>query len=234
MYTQEDCKKLKQAISEVKLLEGEANEIGCYKNAVLVCLDAVLSINRKYYSFVVPRIKRFQEEYSDIDTLPKLWELIKNTSTEEFVKIWNYNHPQRVEILTRLVGKLIDCAKIKNSDSPEQGLSKLRMWANSTNIYGYKDFNVPGIGVATYQYIRMMLGAKTVKPDVHIKRDIFSVLNKKLNDYDTIDIFEKACNSQNIDISKADRSLWKKYAGNVDEQFVWETDKWTVKNKTNL
>lgn len=234
MYTQEDCKKLKQAISEVKLLEGEANETGCYKNAVLVCLDAVLSINRKYYSFVVPRIKKIQEEYSDIDTLPKLWELIKNTSTEEFVKIWNYNHPQRVEILTQLVGKLIDCAKIKNSDSPEQGLSKLRMWANSTNIYGYKDFNVPGIGVATYQYIRMMLGAKTVKPDVHIKRYIFSVLNKKLNDYDTIDIFEKACNSQNIDVSKADRSLWKKYAGNVDEQFVWENDKWTVKNKTNL
>ena len=27
-----------------------------YSNPVLICMDAVLSINRKYYSFVVPRI----------------------------------------------------------------------------------------------------------------------------------------------------------------------------------
>lgn len=231
MYTQEDYKKLKSAVSKIELLEGQNNEMGNYKNAVLICLDAVLSINRKYYSFVVPRIKNFQENYSNINTLSKLQELIKNSSVEQFSKIWNYNHPQRIEILTILVNNLISYADVKNSDSSEIELKKLRLWANSINAYDYKTFNVSGIGIATYQYIRMLLRAKTVKPDIHIKRYISSVLNKSLNEYDTIDIFEKACNSENIDIAKADHSLWKKYANYVDKQFVWENDKWISKGE---
>lgn len=125
MYTKEDYVKLKSAVSKIKLLEGQDNEIGNYKNAVLICLDAVLSINRKYYSFVVPRIKDFQENYSDINTLTKSQELIRNSSVEQFSKIWNYNHPQRVVILTTLINKLINYADIKSSDSSEIELKKI-------------------------------------------------------------------------------------------------------------
>ena len=189
MYTQEEYEKLKSAVTKIELLEGQDNEIGNYENAVLICLDAVLSINRKYYSFVVPRIKSFQENYSNINTLSKLQDLIKNSSVEQFSKIWNYNHPQRIEILTTLISKLIKCADIKHSDSSEIELNKLYSWANSINARDYKVFNVPGIGIATYQYIRMLLKAKTVKPDIHIKRYISSVLNRRLNEYDMIDIF---------------------------------------------
>lgn len=231
MYTEEDYVKLKSAVSKIKLLEGQDNEMGNYKNAVLICLDAVLSINRKYYNFVVPRIKNFQENYSDINTLTKLQELIQNSSVEQFSKIWNYNHPQRIKILTTLVSNLINFADIKSSDSSEIELNKLQMWANSVNVYNYKDFNVPGIGIATYQYIRMLLRVKTVKPDVHIKRYISSILNKRLNEFDSIDIFEKACDSEKIDIAKADHSLWKQYANNVDKQFIWKNDKWIDKEK---
>lgn len=229
MYIKVDYEKLKNAVSKIKLLEGKDNEMGGYQNAVLICLDAVLSINRKYYSFVVPRIKNFQENYSDINTLSKLQKLIKNSSVEEFSKIWNYNHPQRIEILSTLVQNLINFANIKSSDSPEIELKKLYAWANSVDVQNFKDFNVPGIGIATYQYIRMLLRAKTVKPDVHIKKYITSVINKRLNDFDTIDIFEKACKSENIDIAKADHSLWKIFATNVDQQFIWQNSQWTTK-----
>ena len=231
MYTQEDYNKLKSAISKIELLEGQDNELGNYTNAVLICIDAVLSINRKYYSFVVPRIKNFQENYSNIDTLLKLKELIKSSSIQQFSKIWDYNHPQRFEVLTNLVEKLIDCSNIKDLDSSESELKKLRSWARSTNVYDYKNFNVRGIGITTYQYIRMLLGTKTVKPDTHIKKYIFSVLNKNLNEYDIIDIFEKACKSENIDIAKADHSLWKQCAQNVDKDFVWKNDKWISKKR---
>lgn len=229
MYTQEDFEKLKTALSKIDLLKGESNAIGSYKSAVLICLDAVLSINRKYYSFVVPRIKKFQEGYPGVNTLFKLRKLIGCSSVEEFSKIWNYNHPQRVEILNNLVNNLIEYANIKPTDETEIELRKLRDWASSLNVYNFKTFNVAGIGIATYQYIRMMLGVKTVKPDVYIKRYVQSVLNKKLNEKDLIDIFEKSCNSANIDVAQADHSLWKQYAKDVDIQFVWENDKWATK-----
>ena len=113
MYTQEDLEKVKSAVSRITLLSGKDNELGNYKNSVLVCLDAVLSINRKYYSFVVPRIKAFQENYPEINRLIKLRELIKRSSTEEFSKIWRYNHSQRIEVLRNLVDGLIIYGNIK-------------------------------------------------------------------------------------------------------------------------
>lgn len=226
MYTQNDYEKLTEAVSKIKLLEDKNNAMGSYKNAALICIDAVLSINRKYYSFVVPRIKIIQENYHEINSLTKLQELIKRSSIEEFSKIWNYNHPQRIKTLSNLVDRLIACADIKEYDSTKTELEKLQMWAKTVNAYDYDTFNVQGIGIATYQYIRMMLGAKTVKPDVYIKRYISSVLNKNLNEKDIIDIFEKACHSKNIDVSQADHSLWKQNARDVDVQYLWENDKW--------
>lgn len=231
MYTQEDFEKSKKAVSKIELLEGQDNELGGYKSPVLICLDAVLSINRKYYNFVVPRIKKFQKNYSNIDTLKKLKELIENSSIEQFSNIWNYNHPQRIEILSTLVDKLILYGDIKHTDDSETELKKLQLWAKTVNVFEYKSFNVPGIGVATYQYIRMLLVAKTVKPDVHIKRYIYSLLDKYLNEYDTIHIFERACNDQNIDVAQADHSLWKQYASFVDKRFVWQNQKWIKKEE---
>lgn len=226
MYTQKDYEKLIEAVSQIKLLEGKNNAMGNYKNAALICIDAVLSINRKYYSFVVPRIKRIQESYPEINSLTKLQELIKQSSIEGFSKIWNYNHPQRIKTLSNLVDRLIYCCDIKGYDNTKTELEKLQMWAKMVKVYDYDTFNVQGIGIATYQYIRMMLGAKTVKPDVYIKRYINSVLNKKLNEKDLIDIFERACHSNNIDVSQADHSLWKQNARDVDVQYLWENDKW--------
>lgn len=229
MYTQDDYEKLTEAVSKIKLIEDKNDTTGNYKNAVLICMDAVLSINRKYYRFVVPRIKKFQEDHPKINTLFKLQELVNNSSIEDFSKMWNYNHPQRIEILSNLVDRLIVCANLKEFDSTEKELDKLRIWASKVNLYDYDTFNVPGIGIATYQYIRMMLGAKTVKPDVYIKRYIYSVLGKKINEKDMVDIFEKACNSNNIDVSQADHSLWMQNAKDVNVQFVWEKNKWISK-----
>jgi|GEM_PF-5864525 len=43
-----------------------------YTNMSHICLDLVLSINRNYYNFVVPRVKLFQDNYPAI----KIWILL--------------------------------------------------------------------------------------------------------------------------------------------------------------
>lgn len=44
---EEDLIKLKEFISKQKFKANDSNKLGSYENAVLICIDAVLSINRK-------------------------------------------------------------------------------------------------------------------------------------------------------------------------------------------
>lgn len=219
-----DLEKIKDYIKMVDSTSSEKNSLGNYNTAVLVCIDAVLSINRQYYKFVVPRITYFQNNYSDIITLNQLLNLIEKKGIEGFSECWNYKHNSRVETLYYLVKKLIDISK-KYYGNTE--LECLRNWAKLSMPSDYKNFNVKGVGLATYQYIRMMLGASTVKPDIHIKRTISNILNRNISDMDAIDLFENACRDLKLDIAVIDHNLWLSLANNKDNfSMAWKEDKW--------
>lgn len=224
---EEDLNKLKKFISKVEIKSDNNNNLGTYQNAVLICLDAVLSINRQYYRFVVPRISYFQENYSDIDSLEKLLRVLENEKIIGFSKYWNYKHDERTKTLYNLTKKMIviaDNYKYLNE------LEALKTWAKEVTPVDYKAFNVPGIGLATFQYIRMMLGAKTVKPDVHIKRIVSHVLNKKINDINTITLFEKACNELKLNTAAVEHSLWLTKAKSYENfNKIWKGEKWVKK-----
>jgi len=224
MKKNNDIEQIKKFIKNTNSNSMPENSLGNYKNAVLVCIDAVLSINRKYYNFVVPRIKYFQDNYSNITTLEKLLNLIKQKGIDGFSECWNYKHNARVEILYYLVNRLLEISKQYNGDTE---LSKLKLWASESSPNDYKKFNVKGIGLATYQYIRMLLGASTVKPDVHIKRTISKILNRNVSDIEAINLFERACIELNLDIATIEHNLWLTLANNTDDfQMVWKDNKW--------
>ena len=224
MKNSDDIEKIKDFIKNIDTIPNPQNSLGNYPNVVLVCIDAVLSINRKYYNFVVPRIKYFQDNYSNITTLEKLLNLIKQKGIDGFSECWNYKHNARVEILYYLVNRLLEISKQYNGDTE---LSKLKLWASESSPNDYKKFNVKGIGLATYQYIRMLLGASTVKPDVHIKRTISKILNRNVSDIEAINLFERACIELNLDIATIEHNLWLTLANNTDDfQMVWKDNKW--------
>ncbi len=199
------------------------NEMGGYTSLVLVCIDAVLSINRQYYKFVVPRVKKFQEEYSQITTLEKLNDIIIKEGNDGFSDYWNYKHESRFNTLSLLVNKFVDIAK-DMEDLDE--LSALKQWGRTVNAYDFKSFNVSGIGLATFQYLRMLLGANTVKPDIHIKRAVSTAIGKKVNDMETIVLFEKACKSLNVLATSIDHNLWLSLAKDVDKNYLWKDGMW--------
>lgn len=224
---EEDLIKLKEFINKQKFPPNDSNQLGSYENAALICIDAVLSINRKYYKFVVPRISYFQENYAEIDNLEKLLVLLEKEKILGFNKCWNYNHIQRAEILYNLTRKMITIA---NEHKDLKELDALKLWARTTSPIDYQTFNVEGIGLATFQYIRMMLGAKTIKPDVHIKRIITNVLNKKISDIYVITLFEKACNDLGMDIAEVEHNLWLNEASDYKEfDKEWDGKRWIRK-----
>ena len=86
--------------------------------------------------------------------------------------------------------------------------------ASNSSINDYNYFNVPDIGFATFQYIRILFGANTVKPNVHIKNKISEVVGRKLNDKYTVELFESACNELKLNTSDIEYYIWKRSANN--------------------
>ena len=224
MKSGNDLVLLKRYLSSIDMENVETKSLGNYKSAVLVCLDATLSINRKYYTFVVPRITYFQNKYPNILKLDELVELINTVGVQNFSECWNYNHPERVRILHDLCNRLIEISNLYEGDNE---LISLRKWANDTRVLDYDKFGVKGIGFATYQYIRMLLGANTVKPDVHIKNKISEIVGRKVNDKYAVQLFESACGDLKLNIADVEHYIWNENANNSEEfNMVWEDNRW--------
>ncbi len=178
-----------------------------YDNLVLILVDAVLSMNRKYDSFVVPRVELIRK--SGIKTLEQALQTIEDEGVKGFCRIWNYNHPDRVEILKRLINK---CIEIKKELKINDGLTALQAWGKQSTIRDYKKFNVKGFGFTTFQYLRLMCGADTIKPDIHLKRAVKDGTGKNLSLEEVVQIVEETAKQLNVKARQLDYALWRYYS----------------------
>ncbi len=208
-----DVKKLAEYIGrEIPLIHDiTSNEFG-YDNPVLICMDAVLSINRIYAGFVRPRIDNFRNEYPDINTLEALRNLIQLKGHEGFCEVWNYRHVERVDLLDRLSTKFLTIADQGNQISD---LAAMRDWAASVDVMDFLNFNVKDIGLKTFQYLRMLLGVPTVKPDRHISRAVALALGEKRNDIECISLLVSASKQIGLDATYVDHNIWHYFSQNV-------------------
>jgi len=172
-------------------------------------MDATLSINRQYKKFVLPRLEYFKQRFPNINTLEKLNNLIKEKGINDFESVWNYNHPKRVEILQNLAKFFLE---YKTENSIKDDLESMKHWAKSVDINSGKILPIDGMGFATSQYIRKMLGVDSVKPDVHIKRSIFEGIGEKMSDKKTVLFIEKAAEKMGLTATALDHAIWKHYS----------------------
>ena len=94
-----EIEKLIALLETIPIIPDVSPENFGYDNPVLICMDAVLSINRKYENFVVPRISSFKATYSNINNLSLLIDFINKSGRNNFCDVWNYKHLERVDIL---------------------------------------------------------------------------------------------------------------------------------------
>lgn len=207
---EQEIKQLTAYISQnIPITQKFQDEEFGYDNPVDVCIDAVLSIRRKYNSFVIPRLEQFKQNYPDINTLSALSKMIHDLGPEQFCTAWNYNHSARVEMLQSLTQRFLEYNEANNF---QEELNGMKHWANSVSVSKYKDFGVKGIGLATFQYLRMLLGVQTVKPDVHIKKACGLALNRTVNDLEAIELIEQVSKRLDLPATVVDHNIWKKFA----------------------
>ena len=137
----------------------------------LMIIDASFtSIGLNYFTAVVPKVMKFKEDFVDKGIIKDLCDLAKFDYEKAFY-IWrNERSWKMIKEISKYFCKL---KKKKNLSDKEV----FRLWAKRANIYNFKKDpigKIKGVGIVTFQYLRMMGGIDTIMPDKIVKR----VLNK--------------------------------------------------------
>ncbi len=175
--------------------------------AVLV-IDCVLSLNRKYDAFVVPRLDAFVEKHPDISTINELASLMKSYATPHafMQQELNFNYEDRANTLQSVVDFV---CKIVEETSDVQEEKTLKQWAINAKPHEYQDLNISGFGIAGFQYLRMLFGADTTKPDVHIIRFVSNLLDRDVSALEALNILEVSSTQLGLSVRDVDTYIWE-------------------------
>lgn len=183
-------------------------------------LDCVLSLHRKYDEFAVPRIKKFKHKHPNVNTLTSLYACIaKCDGAAEFYKNeLDYNYRDAAEMFGRVLDYL---TREINKYPGNTEMRKCRNWAVSVSVDGYQRIwmghNIPLFGIAGWQYLRMLFGADTCKPDIAVKGFVKDCLKRGFSERSIVALMERAApiapalKSFSQPVREADRRIWHQY-----------------------
>jgi hypothetical protein len=159
-----------------------------YGNALLIIIDACLdSIGLNYFKIVVPRVEFFYEKYvktKEIERIEKFLKLDKNDKRLREIM----NNSRVWDACIKVCKKIFEIEKEKNLND----FDALKFWAKRANYENWENDEIgkiKGIGINTFQYLRMQVGVDTTMPDKIIKRSIEKVF--KIKARDEIDLIKK-------------------------------------------
>ncbi|MGQ9759685.1 MAG: hypothetical protein ACUVQ5_03820 [Candidatus Methanomethylicaceae archaeon] len=140
-------------------------------SVVLMVVDAAFtSIGLNYFTAVVPKVEEFNNKFVENGKIKTLKELTK-VNIDEARKIWRNN---RSWIVAKSIASYL-------STLSEDDKSALRTWARNASLEKWRDDpigKIKGVGLITFQYLRIMGGIDTVMPDKIVRRVINEILEK--------------------------------------------------------
>ncbi len=187
-----------------------------FETAAEKLLDCVLSLHRRYDGFVVPRVKGFGSNHPHVTTLTDLCECVgRYGGPVAFYRTQlDYDWDDAAKMFHQVLEYL---RKEMNNYPGTTDLERLHAWALSAKVDGYKGASLPLFGIAGWQYLRMLFGADTCKPDIAIKRFARDCLERSLSDISLVRLMETAAplvprlRAYHQPVREADRRIWNQY-----------------------
>jgi hypothetical protein len=175
-------------------------------------IDCTLSLRKSYPRVVVPRVQRFTAEHPGVQSCADLRALIDSyASSAAFLDaVLDMRSEKRASMLSGVVDYLLD---IQHRFDAKDEAGRLALWAQWARPGDYLAVNVRGFGLAGFQYLRMLFGADTVKPDVHIIRYASEALGAKITDVRAVYIIERAGELLGEPVRAIDVALWERGSG---------------------
>ena len=138
-------------------------------SVVSMVVDAAFtSIGLNYFTAVVPKVEEFNKRFVEAGRIKGLRDLAE-ADVDELKGVWRNGRSWAVAkgIASRL------------STMSGDDRSALRAWAKGASLENWRSDPIgmiKGIGLVTFQYLRMMGGIDTVMPDKIVKRVINGIL----------------------------------------------------------
>jgi hypothetical protein len=144
-------------------------------HVVLMVVDAAFtSIGLNYFQSVVPRVEQFRQEFVETAKIRSVEELV-SADDAELETVWK--NKRSWHMAKSVASYLATVKKEKGYDDRRAFI----YWAKNATLDNWENDPVGlinGVGINSYQYLRMMGGVDTVMPDKIVKRVIAEMLAK--------------------------------------------------------
>jgi hypothetical protein len=140
-------------------------------NVVSMIIDAAFtSIGLNYFTAVVPKVEEFNKKFVENGRIRSLKDLA-NADVNELRTVWKN---KRSWVIAKEIASYL-------STLSDDDKIALRTWAKNAKLENWREDpigRIKGVGLVTFQYLRMMGGVDTVMPDKVVKRVINEILVK--------------------------------------------------------
>ena len=175
-------------------------------------INSVLSLRRPYATVVKPRLDAFQENNPDVIQVSDLVNLMARYDPYDFLKAeLDFRSELKATAIDGVVKQL--CGIIDASPSvPEE--DAIRQWALQANPGGYRVWKITNFGIAGFQWLRVLFGADTAKPDTHILNFLADTLNEEFpqtsekKKLEAVELIEEASAHSEFSARDIDRIIW--------------------------
>ena len=192
-------------------LPNPENLVNSQPTAIKV-IDCVLSLRRSYDRFVIPRLNNFRNIHPDIQRINSLANLMANYPTPDAFMISELNHNSKIKPkMLQEVVKFV-CQIVDGTQTIEEEEEILKQWAIQAEPSDYQTLNIRNFAIAGFQYLRMLFGADTTKPDVHIIGFLSKILNRRVSKVEALRLLETACERLGLSVRAVDKYIWNRGA----------------------
>ena len=119
----------------------------------------------------------------------------------------NYKHENRAKTLQAVVEFV--CQIVDGTQTIEEEKEILKQWAIQAEPLDYQTLNIKGFAIAGFQYLRMLFGADTTKPDVHIIGFLSELLNRRISEVEALRLLEAASERVGLSVRDVDTYIWQ-------------------------
>lgn len=139
-------------------------------NPAVAIMSVVLAANRNYNRQVKHHVDAMRSNQPGL-TIKQLRTLIaKAQNAENFRTFWGHKDEKKFQILKDLISLI--SSWLGDLDTQENDFCVMSRWAKKADFADWKNDpvgSIPYVGPATFQHLRMVFGADTVKPDQRVK-----------------------------------------------------------------
>ena len=179
-----------------------------YDPPAVKVINSVISQALNYKTTVYPRLVGFKKNRPDVKSVRQLADLMKSYTTPlefltEEVNLKNRGKAGAVDGIVKYLCGLIEASPAV----PEE--ETLRQWAIEAEPDDYKKLNIKGVKIATFQWLRILFGADTSKPDVHIMNFINDTIDQKLSKPQCILVLKGVASYLEVSERSVDGAIWQ-------------------------